>query len=599
MARENLNKKKPLYGLLWDRLADPLDIEFEMCRRGGRWRMKSGEMAGNGLFWHWKRAQELMWPEKVWHRWNILELECFLEYRFVGEGGSAASGKSNSAGTNMLMDWYLYPGCTTVIVSSTTRESLEMRGWGEIKRFHKLAKRRYDWLPGNLIEGRQRIVNDERSESIEGRDFRNGIVAVACKKGDTYIGLGEYVGIHNKRVRLLAEECQFLPRAFVDAISNLNKCQDFKLLGLGNFKDISDSLGLICEPAAELGGWDGGIDQVGKTKTWKTRFPNGICIQLPGSDCPNMDAPIGDPIPFPFLITREQMEVDAAYYGRDSLMFTMMDDARMPRGQSTRRVITRQMCLKFGAMEEPVWMGEKRTRIGFMDAAYGGVGGDRCVFGELQFGPDVDGHEIIALIDTAIVPVSVKEVQLPEDQIVDWVKLECTRRNIPPENFFFDSTGRGSLMNAFGRLWSANVNGVEFGGRPSDRKVSEEIDIPCDEYYSKFVSELWYSVRYCIECKQFRGMTEEVMREGIMREWGHVAGNKIEVEPKDKMKLKLGRSPDLFDALVAGVEGARRRGFLIQRLKNDRPQQGLPEWKKQLYDRVSALRGRHKLNYST
>jgi len=76
-------------------------------------------------------------------------------------------------------------------------------------------------------------------------------------------------------------------------------------------------------------------------------------------------------------------------------------------------------------------------------------------------------------------------------------------------------------------------------------------------------------------------MTEDVMQEMCLREWGTVMGNKIEVEPKAKMKLKSGRSPDLGDALAIGVEGAVQRGFIVRRLKSDKVIAGTPDdrWK--------------------
>lgn len=502
------------------------------------------------------------------------------------------TGKSFVPAACVLTDYYCYPNSTTVLVSSTTRESLEMRVWGEIKKLHKSAKERNDWLPGYLIEGRQRVVSDPRTESAEGRDFRNGLVGVACKRGQAFQGMEEYVGIKNKHLRLLADELQFLPRQFVDSISNLNKNKDFKCVGSGNPKDTTDALGVLCEPSAELGGWDSGMDQSPKTKTWAIRFPKGICIQLPGSDSPNLDGALGIP-----LITQEQIDADIKFYGKDSIQYSMMDEGRMPRGQGARRVITRQLCLKHGAMEDPVWLNVMRTRIGCLDAAYRGVGGDRCVFMELQFGLDSQHKMILALIDSMIIPIK-DGAEPAEDQIANQVRDQCERRSITPENFGFDSTGRGSLMAAFGRLWSPNVIPVEFGGPPTERPVSTGIDMKCKDYYSKFVTELWYSVRLIVEGDQFRGMTEEVMAEGASREWTIISSNKIEVEPKEKTKLKMGRSPDLFDTLATGVEIARRRGFTIDRVINPAFQRGGDKWKQELRDRARSLWRNGELNYA-
>ncbi len=592
---------KVRYGANWPGLMLDIAIEIQCIRWGGCWKKANGTMCGEGLFFHHKRLQQLLDPTKVWHRWNTLLLEQFTTKRIIAVIGPASSGKTREAADFVRMVYYCWPECTTVIVSSTELEALEDRVWGEIKRQHKRAREIYD-VPGYLIESRRRLVTDARlAGDDEGRDFSNGMVGVPLKRGGNFVGLGAFSGRKNKIVCLVADEGQFCPRAYVDAISNLNKNETFICIVLGNPKETTDALGIVAEPSAEMGGWDGGIDQTGKTKVWPTRFKNGVCVQLVGSDSPNLDGKLGIP-----LITQERIDEDVQFFGKESIQFTMMNEGRMPRGQGSRRVITRQMCLKFGAMEEPVWKGEKRTHIFFLDAAYGAVGGDRCVCGELQFGPglDKDGKEIVlmTLIDTLIVPVSASKVngvepELPEHQIAKFVKDQCEWRQIPPENVFFDSTGRGSLMSAFARLWSPQVNAVEFGGKPTERMVSNEIQITCREYYFNFVSELWYSLRQIIESGQFRGLTEEVMQEGCMREWGFVASNKIQVEPKEKMKLKMSRSPDLVDALVAGIEGARRLGFVIARNSIIRNPQG-DQWRRDLKARMEKIRERTTLNYS-
>lgn len=593
MAKPNRLPQMTKYNLKWATGVDPLMLEIEMIRHGGRWQKRDGTLAGEGMAFHFKEAMKLLWPWLVWHSWAELQLQCYLDYRIIGQIGAASTGKSFIPAACVLMDYYCYPHSTTVLVSSTTRESLEMRVWGEIKKLHKSAKQLHTWLPGYLIEGRQRVVTDPRSESDEGRDFRNGLVGVACKRGQAFQGMEEYVGIKNKHLRMVADELQFLPRQFVDAISNMNKNKDFKCVGSGNPKDTTDALGVLCEPAAHLGGWDGGIDQTPKTKTWEIRFPQGICIQLPGSDSPNLDGRLGIP-----LITQEAIDSDIKFYGKESIQYSMMDEGRMPRGQGARRVITRQLCLKHGAMEDPIWLNSLKTRVGALDAAYRGVGGDRCVFMELAFGLNSENKTILALIDTMVIPIKDTPTETPEDQIALQVKDQCERRGIKPENFGFDSTGRGSLMAAFGRIWSPHVVPVEFGGTPTDRPVANGLDVICKDYYSKFVTELWYSVRLIIEGDQFRGMTDEVMSEGCSREWTIVGANKIEVEPKDKTKLKIGRSPDLFDALVTGVEVARRRGFKIDRIINTVHSKQDSKWKQDLRDRARALWSSTSLNYA-
>lgn len=927
---------KELYGISWSSHLNQAQIEIRMLRKGGQWKGTSGETYGKGLFFHFQRLQEHLYgKEKIWHRWNTLQTEMYLSHRTIGVLGPASSGKTCSAATDVLTDWYVWPECTTVVLCSTTKERLEDRVFGEVKKYHRIARKNFPNLPGNLIEGRLRICMDSRAESVEGRDFRNGIIGVPCfltgtlvdtpngkvpienvkvgdvvlnacgtgvvkeryvkiskkalriklndgraidcteehplftdrgwvnavdlktfdmvfsahetlsimqgkfrgrlsqpkilfgkmprlftskallplqkkiqsveakvrelcgkilqhclrwsvgsrqagfdkanrkvmhplregnengpfqpsvlfhqmpeqaggdavqalregvyfnpritrqtkesilqqslqmerdaesfksqdhisnsggvagvetvpashvepdpakwskakkwfrrmvqagysvsydkagcgdrrrdsqdtnishqgcqsnqdsggawvdsvevleprgderysesaggytvhnlavgghpsysvngvivhncKRGGDYVGLGDFIGIKNKRVRLVADELQLLPAAFILAISNLDKNEDFKAMGLGNPKETTDALGVFCEPAYELGGWDGGVDQSPETKTWKTRRPDGICIQLVGSDSPNLDGELGIP-----LITQSAIDRDVEQYGKDSLQFTMMNQGMMPKGQGSRRVITKQLCQKNRAFDAPEWLDSNRIRIGFLDAAYKGVGGDRCVFGELQIGRDTEftdsssmisvgavanqsittshSRRVVALIDQMIVPLNVKIDIEVEDQIVNFVKTQCNTRDIPPENFYFDSGMRTSLVSAFARAWSPLTNSIDCGGKPSSREVSAQVKKPCFEHYSKRITELWFNVRGVIESKQFRGMKGGVMDEGCQREWTMVSGNRIEVEPKAKMKEKTGKSPDLFDALAIGVEGAIQQGFVI------------------------------------
>ena len=52
----------------------------------------------------------------------------------------------------------------------------------------------------------------------------------------------------------------------------------------------------------------------------------------------------------------------------------------------------------------------------------------------------------------------------------------------------------------------------------------------------------------------------------VQRIYRVVKGNRLEIEPKDEMKERVNKSPDLFDWLSIAVEGARQRGFKIQRI---------------------------------
>lgn len=885
-------KSAEAYGLHWQ-TDSPIEIELECIRRGGLFEI-DGKQYGLGLVEHYQRLEKALWPEVVRNRWGDTLLSNFLSNRITGVMGPANSTKTSSAGRFALLSYFAFPHETTILVSSTDARSLELRIWGEIKKFFALAKRRWPECPGHLIGSRQMIVTAETEDSdFEDdtfiRDYRNGILGIPCVVSGHFVGIAKYCfaagtlvdtpvgsrsietirpgdfvltasgpnrvvktfthlapvmvrvvtrdgrkidctpdhpfftqygwveasnltqnhrlftayetlsilqegdaqlspspkvllealrngqlheemqgvrdcirsqgrkgdflfkvlrrevedvsagycssddlkqrldsngqedqpqhseqfggdgtsgyhngstdasgtlgdaqaqlenparsraegiwqsrewmpadrsrgyldggdarsalepsdsfrpelrgrmsallppgfgvarreagcgtgrrdsyasqtdsdgppkgscsvgtwvdrvevlkragrtrdgggqegyrvynlqveghpsysvngvivhncGIKNKRIFLIADEASFMARAFFDSIANLNKNHGFKAIALGNPQDPGDSLGLICEPHESEGGWDGVIQGV-KTTSWRCRMPETRCVQLVGTDSPNFDVPDNVPEPFPFIIGRKAIKNDLEYYGPNSLQFQMMDLGVMPKNAQARRVLTRTLCDEHGVRAQPIWADTQQTQLLGLDASYSAVGGDRTALTHLSFGRGISGRDLAAMLAPPIIIPIKNPKRSPEEQIAIAVREYAEKHNIPPEHVFFDSTGRGTLMSAFARLWSPVVVPIEFGGKASERIVSNVINVPAFEHFSKRVSELWFTVRYLVEADQLCGLTEDVIEEGCMREWGMVAGNRVEVEPKDKTKKRMGRSPDLFDSL--------------------------------------------------
>ena len=88
------------YGLFWPITTHPVSIELDMIRKGGRIKRKSGVVVGEGLFFHWCAAIKLLWPHIKLHKWNLLIIEKYLEYRTIGIIGPASSGKTNTGGAS-------------------------------------------------------------------------------------------------------------------------------------------------------------------------------------------------------------------------------------------------------------------------------------------------------------------------------------------------------------------------------------------------------------------------------------------------------------------------------------------------------------------
>lgn len=387
-------------------------------------------------------------------------------------------------------------------------------------------------------------------------------------------------GIKNDIVVVISDESPLMSEGFYESAGNLRSNsikRPFTLIAAGNPKDPIDAFGKVCQPKC---GWDF-LEQGDKTQVWDTKESGGRCIRLVGTDSPNLDYPEGSE-PFPKLIGRKYIKEIEETYGKDSWQYETWVLARFPTQVLSRRLFTRQMCEKFNAFDEPHWDEGRIVKLFAMDAAYRGVGGDRCVGGEFWIGteqtsprmlPDGtmvvggEGFAILALIGKPIlIPIRSDASELPEDQIADYVRNYCENRDISASNVFYDGTGRADLTAAFARTWSTQVNPIEFGGLPSDRPDPQDPNKTCQETYFNFCSELNYVLRATIQSRQFRGMTIDIVEEAEHRAWDIVGKSKVKIETKELTKERLKRSPDCLDMALCGVEGARRLGFGIKRL---------------------------------
>lgn len=592
------------YGAQWKKGTKDLDIEFACIRRDGKWKNKAGNECGMGLFFHYKEAQKILWPKHYHHRWTDLILQQILDNTITCVTGPKDTGKTFNMAKYALVDYWAFPENTLIIVSSTTLAALEKRVWGEIKSLFAEAKERFPNLPGVAVDSKHAICTDDLSDdAVITRDMRRGVVAIACKNSSgSFVSIADYVGIKQERRRHIGDEMQFMSTAMMDAIANANS-GNYKGIFAGNPIGQMDPLDLLSEPEE---GWDS-FPEPTKTEVWKNkRFLKSNTICLYGPDSPNITDEKKNQ--FPRLMTQDSIDRVIAGYGKDSHQYYSQCLGVRKAGLDARRVITRALCRQHNAFDLLDWSGTATTKIAALDAAYSGSGGDRCIGGHIEFGKCVDGKIRILIHEPVNVAYSLRRPEPVEDQIAWWVRDYCTLHNIPPENFYYDSTGRGSLGPALARNWSAHIQPVEFGGSATSRPVAGESPIRdpktgqtrpklCRDMYSKFVSELWWSVRSAIESDQIRGLTEVLCTEGCAREWKETDGNKIEVEKKSEMRDRCGYSPDYFDWLVCAVEGARRKGFQISKLANQEDDFRSNEWMDKLRDEQRRLRQSSALTF--
>jgi len=591
------------YGYTWAANTHPLEIEF-FCIRLGEATLKA---QGRSLFQHYREAQAILWPEDDTHRWSDLGLQGICDNEITVLVGCSDSNKTYLMSRFVLVDWWANPDDTLWLVSSTELRGAELRIWGVLKQLFNRARARFPWLVGTVLEFAHAITTEQISaDNSSARLLTKGVIFIPCKKGGTFISMGAYQGIKPTRGGRLGhagDDVSAMPRVFLDAYSNWYGKPNFKGIMSGNPFDLDDSICIAAEP---IEGWNAWQDTE-KTQTWRSKFYNAFVIAFDGRDSPNFDYPPDQPPKYPYLIGRKKLDAVAKTHGRDSWQWFNQCVGKPRPGAAARRVVTRALCEQWHAFDPVVWMGDPTVKIGACDAAYGGMGGDRCIVGYIEFGKDITGHVVIACHPPVLVPVSVARIGIPEDQIAKFTRDYMEGIGVKPENFFFD--GRGSLAVSFARHWSPLVEAVEFGGRATERPVSNDTYVwdgevrqrrlqRCDELYSRFVTELWFASHYVIISDQMRGLPHEIADELCRRDWHYVSENRIEVETKWEMKERTGQSPDLADMLVTALEGARRRGFQIARMPGEDEAETDTSWRWDLRRRAKDLKKSFTLSYS-
>lgn len=596
-----------LYGLDYDDDADLLQIEFEFIRNGG-YIEEGGHKFGKGKFHHIRQAMSLIWPDDDHHRWSDLLLRRKCEEDILVIMGSGDSNKTYFTSRYVLIDYWIWPTNTLWMVSSTELRGAELRIWGRIKDLFNAGRERYPWLPGSVLDARTCITTDEIDrEGKEARSLTRGIIFIPCKREENWVGLGSYSGIKppkNGRLGHAGDEVSFMERSFLQAYANWYGKKYFQGILQGNITDTEDPLGVASEP---VGGWSSWMD-TGKTQEWRSKWYYAWVVALDGRDSPNDDYP-GVVPRYHYLISAKKRDGVRTTEGEDSDLYWMQCVGKPRPGSEKFKVISMQLCEQNGAFDEPVWSGTAITDVLSLDAAYGGVGGDRCVLMHNRFGQAVNGQTIFACQKPMIVPISQQSPDRPETQIARFCRDYGESHGIPPSHFFYDA--RATLAAELARVWSPDCNAVDFGGMPTDRPVAQDVLIEdpvtkltrlkrCNEHYSKFVTELWYTFRYMLIGKQVRSLPRDVAEEGSKRLWHPTKGSpiRVELETKDEMKVRTKRSPDLFDALVTGVEGARRLGFEIRTI-TERPETPTTpdDWLRKATEKRKAWYKKHELNY--
>lgn len=493
---------------------------------------------------------------------RIIRIAC--RNRWIWACGSASSGKSFAFAAYLYTAWKSRCWCTSGIVSSTSRDALQQRAWGILKKMHTLDR----YKVGMRLDYKDSIVlQDDKSD--KDRLMENSIMAVALPKGsEGEKAIGEIQGRKNTNVIWLADEYSHMDGTAVQtARGNLAANQSFQFFACSNKPEEGDPMFQDAEPFGEgfEKGWE--TENIMDRKSWPTRL--GICIYLNGDESPNLKSPDGQPAPFPMLAKREYREELIRMDGIDDGPLLWRWWKAFPKsGELQDRVMTPRILESFGATQPVMWGPEPSKCIAGLDLGFK-ADGDMCAASFGKVGLTMDAVKVLAHDgDSVHIAHSMTSTAPYETQIAIRFLDECAKRDC--HIVALDISGSGGLMalpigqEARNRGYSLDVIPVDFGGTPSD----EMYDVggkkeKAKTIFDRRVSELWYSYRLAVQNRIIRGISTnwQSCRELCERRVIQDENRRWKVEKKSDMKKRLRRSPDKGDSLILCHTAARHAGL--------------------------------------
>lgn len=508
-----------------------------------------------------------MWPDEEWHDWSERRIKSISYSNFVIWHGPASSAKSADAAKIAIEYWLEAPATTSVIVCSTTMQSLRRRIWAEVVSHFKQIEGKMGGYVGELLDA-SCIVRWEPGDS------RHGIFGVAVEDGPVEDAVNNLVGFHPKRYFLILDEMQGVREAIMShrLLSNITKNPEAKFLGMGN---PSNLMSLLCRHAAPI---NGGWSELPKFQpSWEIDNHGfqgkGVCLFFDGRKSPAcLDPEFA--ARNPWMINQKMLDADLARAGGNENDPAFMEQSIgwPPEKGLESTVLDGSILIQFKCQQRPIWT-DGFTACAALDPAFNG--GDRAIlqFGKRGFVSDPEGRRwIIGFDDTVEVPIDAESPRPVHYQICDFVKKQCAAKGIPASETAVLAAGEGGGLVSIMQMEWGPVVAIEEGGRPSER-IADERGKTAKEKYDTRASELCFGLRDFALGNGLRGLPDKAATQACQRltferngKWAAEpkSGSKGQKDAvgraKKGYKERLGHSPDEQDACQALIEHCRLKG---------------------------------------
>lgn len=547
---ESGNIYHELYSEWWDaKIAyTQLDIELSAYIRGLK-----PEEGGLGKYQHLRECVDLLWNSDgrnivEWNPWLEKMLEESCEHNFLAVAGCSSSSKSFGGAIIAIVNFVADPENTLVLVTSTSISAAKKRIWKSVIQLWNKLPEKYKKL--GKIKPSLNMIHYQPQDGSNAHDAAS-ITLVAAEQKQEASAVQKLVGLKNERVFLIADELCELSPAVLQASDNLISNPEFYMIAMSNPKDREDPFGLMCEP---VDGWSG-LDE--SMMEWDTKY--GKAIRFDVLQSPNY---LEQECIYKYMLTYEKIERFRNQHGENSARFYRFYRGFFPVQGAEDTIYTDTDFNAFMA-EQIKWKGEP-TKVAGLDLSFSS-GGDKTSLCICLFGESVDGLMCLQFEKFYQIHENAADKLNPRtDQICAEVKKILDQEGVGYENVAVDNTGGAGTVDRLTQFMSRDIMRINFGGKATDRPVSSNDRTPSHKKYKNRVSELWgVGIEY-FRGGQLAGFRKDpdLCTEMKARRYNMVKGadgERMEVEPKPKMKLRIGRSPDKADSLMLCVEVCRER----------------------------------------
>lgn len=540
------------YGLLIPKGSLSVAVELMCYRDAGTEREVKGNL---GAEEHFRRAWKIMWPEYQWSDWVDLLIHAFCNYKWITVIGHQRASKSYSMAFACFLDYCADPVNTLTSMGTVTFDGLRIRMFSDLLRAAETAKVQFPFTYRNTTNEMRIYPTQSQGDAA----MKHQIMGMALNNSKD--AEGRIRGGHAPRRRLFLDEAENIADPIYEAMINPMSAPDAKCVMLCNPMEKISKFGQRCEPR------DGWESVTPTSLMWETKGVGGICIHLDGLQSPNVKA---GKVKFDGILTQANIDEVLRMYGENSIQWWSLIRGWFPPDGLVARIFPSNTIER---MRKNIVFDFRPKKGATLDPAFEG---DDPVLHLFDLGPVKRGDKMWSVNFTHSFVVKYQtgpEFEPKEYQLAHEVMRVCKEHGVLPEHYIQDTTGNGrGVFAILQKEWSKDVQGVNYGGKATERNLRADDDRKCDEIFRYFVSELWSrAAEFGAEglIGGLDNLHDNTKTDLTSRRYTLVPGEKgklILAEPKAEMKKRLGRSPDFGDAFV-------QVGELLERL-GTRPGQG-------------------------